>query len=64
MYLNVIFYDTDLMAEYIIGLLKHQGLRETMGANGQIEARKFTWNNAAIKTMGVYKSIFEGVKHE
>ncbi len=58
------FYDTDLMAEYIIGLLKHQGLRETMGANGQIEARKFTWNNAAIKTMGVYKSIFEGVKHE
>lgn len=54
------FYDTDLMSEYVIGLLKYKSLRKTMGINGQIEAKKFTWDNAAIKTMGVYKSIFEG----
>ena len=58
------FYDTDLMAEYIIGLLKYKGLRETMGTNGQIEAKRFTWENAAIKTMYVYKSVFSGGDYE
>ncbi len=51
------YWDTELLSEYIISMLLHRGLRETMGINGQIEARKFTWESAAIKTMEVYRSI-------
>ncbi len=51
------FWDTDYISEYIIGILKYRGLRETMGINGQIEAKGFTWDKSAIKTMEVYNSI-------
>jgi glycosyltransferase involved in cell wall biosynthesis len=51
------FWDTDLIANYIIGVLKYRSLRSTLGAVGQIEAKKFTWDNAAIETMEVYSSL-------
>ncbi len=51
------YWDTELIADYIIAILKYKSLRETMGINGQIESRKFTWENAAIKTMEVYNSL-------
>lgn len=51
------FWDTDLIAEYIIGTLKYRSLRSTLGSMGQIEAKRFTWEKAAIKTMEVYLSL-------
>lgn len=51
------YWDTDLMAEYIIGTLKYRSLRSTLGAVGQIEAKRFTWEKAAIRTMEVYYSL-------
>ncbi|MEM0140215.1 MAG: glycosyltransferase family 4 protein [Ferroplasma sp.] len=51
------YWDTEMISDYIIAILKYKSLRETMGINGQIESRKFTWENAAIKTMEVYKSL-------
>lgn len=52
--LKVDYWDTDLLSEYIISFLKYESLRKVMGTFGQIEAMKFTWENAALKTMGVY----------
>ncbi|MEM0160393.1 MAG: glycosyltransferase family 4 protein [Thermoplasmata archaeon] len=51
------FWDTDLIAEYIIGAIKYRSLRSTLGSMGQMEAKKFTWEKAAIKTMEVYLSL-------
>ncbi len=51
------FWDTDKMADYILAILNYKPLREVMGKRGRIEAMNFTWEKAAIKTMGVYNSI-------
>jgi glycosyltransferase involved in cell wall biosynthesis len=51
------FWDTDLIAEYIIGAIKYRSLRSTLGAIGQLEAKRFTWEKAAIRTMEVYRSL-------
>ncbi len=51
------FWDTDLIADYIIGTLKFRSLRSTLGAVGQIEAKRFTWEEAALETMEVYSSL-------
>jgi glycosyltransferase involved in cell wall biosynthesis len=51
------FWDTDLIADYIIGVLRYRSLRSTLGSVGQIEAKRFTWENAAIETMEVYSSL-------
>ncbi|MGC8573993.1 MAG: glycosyltransferase family 4 protein [Thermoplasmata archaeon] len=51
------FWDTDKMADYILAILNFRPLREMMGKRGRIEAMNFTWDKAAIKTMGVYNSI-------
>lgn len=53
--LVVDFWDTDLMAEYVISLLKHKSLRKELGHNGRIEALKFTWDRTALNTLTVYK---------
>ncbi|MGC8662831.1 MAG: glycosyltransferase family 4 protein [Thermoplasmata archaeon] len=52
--LKVDFWDTDLLSEYMISIFKYESLRKLMGQNGQMEAMKFTWDEAAIKTMAVY----------
>jgi len=49
------FWDTDLIAEYIVGTVKYRGLRETLGREGMLEARKFTWKRAAEETLEVYR---------
>jgi glycosyltransferase involved in cell wall biosynthesis len=49
------FWDMDDMADYIIALLNHRVLRETMGRNGAREAMKFTWDRTCNGTLRVYQ---------
>ncbi len=49
------FWDTDVIAEYIVGTVKYRGLRETLGREGMLEAREFTWKRAADETLKVYR---------
>ncbi len=51
------YWDTQLMAEYIISVLKFGSLRKIMGTMGQREASGFTWDKAALETLGVYLSL-------
>lgn len=51
------FWDTDLIAEYIVGTVKYSGLRSTLGIEGMMEARHFTWKRAAEETLRVYMSL-------
>ncbi|MEM0138906.1 MAG: glycosyltransferase family 4 protein [Thermoplasmatales archaeon] len=51
------FWDTDLIADYIAGVLKYGSLRKTLGSIGQIEAKRFTWEAAALQTMEVYSEL-------
>ncbi len=48
------YWDSDLLSEYIISFLKYGSLRKVMGTLGQMEALKFTWENAALKTFEIY----------
>jgi len=49
------FWDTDLIAEYVISLIKHRSLRKELGQNGKMEALKFTWDRTALNTLEVYR---------
>jgi Glycosyltransferase len=49
------FWDTDLIAEYIISLLKYKALRKQLGEQGKFEAMKFNWDRTALNTLEVYK---------
>ncbi len=51
------FWDTDKMSEYVVGILRHQVLREVIGERGRAEALNFSWEKAALKTLGVYHSL-------
>ena len=51
------FWDSDLLVEYIVGVLRYRSLRSTLGSLGQIEAKRFTWENAAIETMEAHSSL-------
>jgi len=51
------FWDTDKIANYIIAVLKHRKLRETLGNFGKLEASRFSWENTALKTLEVYNSL-------
>ncbi|MDG6928045.1 MAG: glycosyltransferase family 4 protein [Nitrososphaerota archaeon] len=50
------FWDTDTIAEYIVGIVKYSGLRSTLGKEGELESRRFTWQRAADETLKVYRS--------
>ena len=48
----------DALAKGIIRLIKNKDLREKMGRNGrQIVEREYNWQNAARKTIKVFKSL-------
>lgn len=51
------YWDTELMSEYIVSILKFKPLRKLMGIMGQREVSGFTWEKAALETMGVYLSL-------
>ncbi len=58
--LNVLsadFWDTDLISNYILNLVEYKSLRSVLGSNGQMEAKLFTWDKTAMKTLEVYRSL-------
>ena len=48
------YWDTDEMADCILRLLDSESLRTELGRNGAGEARRFTWDRCAVRTLGVY----------
>ena len=53
--LKVDFWDTNEIANKIIAVLKHPPLSATLREQADIEARRLTWKDAAVKCNGVYK---------
>jgi glycosyltransferase involved in cell wall biosynthesis len=49
--------DIDAMAEALRQVLGDASLRETMGARGEKQAAKFSWKDAAARTLAVYRSL-------
>jgi glycosyltransferase involved in cell wall biosynthesis len=59
--LKVDFWDTDQMANKILGVLKYGELHEEMKKNGSREIKKFSWDVPAGKCINVYRGvIFNG----
>jgi len=54
---KVDFWDTKLMAEKIIALLKFEVLHKEIAKNGMKEAQKFNWIKVAEKTIQVYREV-------
>ncbi|MHB8605089.1 MAG: glycosyltransferase family 4 protein [Thermoplasmatota archaeon] len=50
-------WDTDEMADQILSLARHRRLRESLGRNGALEVRKFTWAATGRKTLAVYQRV-------
>ena len=55
--MKVDFWDTDSLANKIIGVLNHNCLRKEMGRNGHREAGGFSWNGVAQRTIDIYSKI-------
>ncbi|HVL86738.1 MAG TPA: glycosyltransferase family 4 protein [Candidatus Thermoplasmatota archaeon] len=51
------YWDADEMADLVLSLLDHRVLRETLGRNGALEVRKFTWAACGRKTKDVYEGV-------
>ena len=52
--LKVDFWDVDEMANKIIAVLKHPPLSNTLRQHADMEVRRLTWDDAAMKTRQVY----------
>lgn len=48
-------WDSDEMADQILSLLRNRPLRESLGRNGALEVRKFTWERCGRKTLDAYQ---------
>lgn len=55
--LKVDFWDIDDMTDKILGVINHPSLRTTLAANGEAEARRITWLEAAQKCLNVYERV-------
>ncbi len=55
--LKVDFWDTDEMANKILGVLRHEPLQKTLRQHGRIELRKLSWRDSAKKLKKIYKRL-------
>ena len=55
--MKVDFWDTDKLANNIIGVLKYSDLSDTLRQNSSVEIRKLNWDNSASKVKGIYESV-------
>jgi glycosyltransferase involved in cell wall biosynthesis len=55
--LKVDFWDIDEMANKILAVLRHKPLHKTLRQHGQIELRKFSWRDSAVKLRDLYTSL-------
>ncbi|MFB3893865.1 MAG: glycosyltransferase [Phycisphaerae bacterium] len=58
--LKVDFWDIDEMANKILAVLRHAPLQKTLRQHGQIELRKLSWKDSAVKLAEIYQSIAKG----
>ncbi len=54
--LKVDFWDTHEMANKIVAVLKHPPLSTTLRQHADLEVRRLTWDDAALKCKAVYES--------
>ncbi len=54
---KVDFWDTDEMADIILGLLSSPALREELGSNGGQEVHRFAWEDCCRETRQVYEDV-------
>jgi glycogen(starch) synthase len=52
--MSVDFWDTDKMANNILGILKYDCMRHELSGNGLREVKSMSWVDSAEKTIGVY----------
>jgi glycogen synthase len=58
--LKVDFWDTDEMTNKIVSVLSYPTLKETLTHNGVTDARRITWDKAAMKCIEIYKNLGAG----
>jgi len=51
------FWDVDEMANKILGVIRHKGLRQSLSENGKEEAATYTWDEAALKVENVLQEM-------
>ncbi len=56
---KVDFWDSDMMANQIVSLLKHNALSNTMKREGYSEVNKLTWDKPARRCVDIYKELTE-----
>jgi hypothetical protein len=56
------FRDTDLMAEYIVTLLKFPELAAEIGKTGKESVASLTWGQSALKVIEIYGSLMDKSK--
>lgn len=54
------YWDADEMADMILRVIRSKPLRETLGRNGALESRRFTWSNCSRRTLDVYNGVLAG----
>jgi len=59
--LKVDFWDIDEMANKILAVLRHPPLHKTLRQHGQIELRKLSWRDSAVKLSSVYGRLAAAV---
>jgi glycogen(starch) synthase len=57
--LKVDFWDTQEMANKILGVLYYQDLQQELGLNAQTEIKQFTWKKPAEHMLGLYKDVMQ-----
>ena len=60
--LKVDFWDTDLMADRIVSLVKRPALRGELQRNGARETDRFTWEASAQRCTEVYHKTYSGMQ--
>jgi glycosyltransferase involved in cell wall biosynthesis len=60
--LKVDFWDTDLMADRIVSLIRRPALRGELQRNGARETDRFTWEASAQRCTEVYHKTYLGMQ--
>jgi len=55
--IKVDFWDTDKLANSILGVIKYGELSETMKENCASEIKRLSWDNSAEKVKGIYEDV-------
>ena len=56
------FWDIDDMADKILGVVVNMSLKQCLGDNGKLDAKRLTWGEAAKKVSGLYHRLVTSFK--